>query len=76
MQQKAGQHEQRQGEQQGVQKHQKIKHRAGDNRMLGNAFTDTGKAAKHKNEKIAHEKALAPAVDPGNDGGEPQPDHA
>jgi hypothetical protein len=39
-------------------------------------FGETGQAAQQKNEKIAQEKALVPAVDSGNDNGKPYPHHA
>lgn len=41
--------------------------------MLEGLFEDAGEFAQQKHDKTAIEKALAPAVKPGNDGGEPQP---
>ena len=71
--QKNRQHGQRQRKQQGFQKQQEIKYLPRDNKKLEELFENAGQAAKHKNEKISHEKTLAPVVDPGNNGGKPQP---
>ena len=69
-------HRQRKCEQQILHKKQKMINCDRNRVFLKEHLDDAGQAAKRKNEKVAPEKALAPAVDPGNDSGEPQSHHA
>ena len=76
VQQKAGQHEQRQGEQQGFQKQQGNKDGSRNGVILEDNIGEAGQAAQNIDGEKVDKKAPAPSVHSGKDKREPQTDGA
>ena len=76
VQQQNRQHRQRQRQEQAFRDNHEANRRARGGIETQDNISQHSTVVQNKNDKKAPEEALVPAIDPGHDGGEPQPQHA